>query len=58
MPDNEVLQTELDDVRDRLVAVKKTLLQCDAAIDAMRQQIAELKAENAALRAAKGGDDA
>jgi septal ring factor EnvC (AmiA/AmiB activator) len=56
MPDNETLQTELDDVRDRLVAVKKTLLQCDAATDALRQQIAELRAENAALRAAPKKD--
>jgi len=44
------VETELDDVRGRLDAVKRSLLQRDEAIDVLRARIAALEAELAAIK--------
>jgi hypothetical protein len=44
------LEAELEDVRDRLDAVKKSLLQRDKALDVQRERIAELERELFALK--------
>ena len=45
------LEEELQDVRDRLDATRKSLLQRDKALDVQRERIAALEAENARLKA-------